>query len=108
MKTYYIFEHHSQSTLRYQQFRHTGGFEAVGLIDAPNKPEAMEKWLCGPGYDLTDKEPGKLIECASERVVWEQGDTSGEFGDFVVRAYTLDEIEEDQNLYRAAKHLIQC
>ncbi len=109
MNTYYIFEHHYQQTSAYQRFKHTAGFECLEYVEAPTESEAMEKWLKmnADAYDITDK-GAVLIECCSCRTVWEPGSTTGEFGDFQVKPYTLDEIEDDQNLYRAAKHLIQC
>ena len=103
--TYFIFEKFSQTTLRgSNQLRSTDGYEAQAIVSGNSETEALEKWLSdkSDAYDIITNESGAFIECASERMVWEPGDTSADFGDFSVKIYTESEVVDGGNLERAA------
>lgn len=115
--TYFIFEKWSQTTLKGSQtLRSTDGFEAFDYLDAENESEVIGKWLSAhsDSYDIisedeqsieefgSDRKPNAYYQCASEALVWEPGDTTADFGDFVVKAYTKEEVLERPELLAAA------
>lgn len=105
MTTYFIFEQHSQSTSTFQRFRSVNGYEAQDTVEAASESKAMGKWLTdkSDAYDLfLNEQDGSLFEGASQRVVWAPGSTTGDFGDFTVYAYTMEEVKDDANLLKAA------
>lgn len=113
--TYFIFEKFSQTTLKgSNQLRSTDGYEAISTVEAESETEALGKWLLDKqdAYDIIkaddvdaefeSRKQNAWYECASERLVWEPGDTSADFGDFSVRAFTETEVTDGGSLEKAA------
>ena len=124
MKTYYIFEKWAQCTHKgSRELRATDGFQFFDMVKAENEANAILQWLekHSESYDIItydsdmisdiESERGEKsnlkenawYECASCRMVFEEGDTSADFGDFYVYAFTEFEVLDRDELKRATE-----
>lgn len=99
---YLIYERLSECTREYRRL--PGGISVVGSVEAASADKALDWWLLdkAEAYGITNNE-GKWYEDCSERMVWELGDSSADFGDYIVFAYPLADVEEGSNLDQALK-----
>ena len=68
--------------------RATKGRENIRKVEAYSAPEALEEWLADMAetYGITYHKDGFYKDSDPERYVWQEGDHSADFGDFVVSA----------------------
>jgi hypothetical protein len=96
-----IWERLSPCTLEYQ--RHPGGIIAQTIVKAESPEKAIDNWLLDKydayGISLTDQQ--EWTDDASGRIVWEKGDTSADFGDYMVFATEVADIEAGSHLEQA-------
>jgi hypothetical protein len=78
--------------------RATKGRETIRKVEAYSAPEALEEWLADMAevYGITYHKDGFYKDFDPQFIVWEQGDHSADFGDFVVSA---EEIIEEGRIH---------
>lgn len=73
--------------------REVKGRETIRQVEAYSAPEALEEWLADMAetYGITYHKDGFYKDFDPQFIVWEQGDTSADFGDFAVSAEEIVE-----------------
>jgi hypothetical protein len=98
-KQFVIIETTAQHCRAYKQA--TKGRENVGEMEALTASEALEEWLADLclTYGISRTETGFVKDSDTERYVWQEGDSSADFGDFTVSAEELPIHSTFNNLF---------
>lgn len=71
--------------------RATKGRETIAQVEASSAEEALEEWLADKAivYGISRSKGGFTKDSDPMWLVWHEGDTSADFGDYTVSAETI-------------------